>query len=118
MSLQVASKYGAKPTIVDGVRFPSKAEASRYQELVLLERTGQISDLRCQPCFIVQPAFTDNKGRRWASIKYTPDFAYIEQGNWRRVIEEVKGHATRDYLVRVRLFLFQHPEVDFRVIGA
>lgn len=118
MSLQLGSKYGAKPTVVDSIRFASKAEAERYQALRLLEAAGQIRALRLQPGFVLQAAFVDNKGRRWSAIRYTPDFAYREPGNPREVVEEVKGHATRDYLVRVRLFLYQHPEIDFRLIGA
>lgn len=110
-----ANKYGAEPTEVDGIRFASKAEARRYQELRILERAGQITDLRLQPRYELQPAFVDNKGMKRASIQYTADFAFREPGNPREVILEVKGALTRDYLVRARLFLYQHPELEFRV---
>ncbi len=43
------TKYRAQPTIVDGIRFHSKGEARRYQELRLLERAGEITNLELQP---------------------------------------------------------------------
>lgn len=40
------SKYGAVKTEVDGIKFDSKHEALRYQELRLLEQAGEITNLR------------------------------------------------------------------------
>ena len=40
---QKRHKYNARPTVVDGVRYQSTAEARRYGELKLLERAGKIS---------------------------------------------------------------------------
>ena len=42
------SKYGAIKTVLDGIKFDSKAEARRWAELRLLERAGQIHDLQRQ----------------------------------------------------------------------
>lgn len=36
------SKYGAQPTVVDGIRFDSKAEANYYQRLQLRKDAGQV----------------------------------------------------------------------------
>ena len=44
-------KYRAVPTVIDGIRFASKAEARRYGELRLLEQAGEIRDLVRQPRF-------------------------------------------------------------------
>mgnify|MGYP005816052747 CR=1 FL=1 len=41
-------KYHAQATEVDGIRFDSKAEASRYVELKLLVKAGEISGLQLQ----------------------------------------------------------------------
>lgn len=82
------SKYGAKPTIVDGVRFASKKEARRWCELKLLERAGKIEDLRRQMPY----EFTVNgvviERARW-------DFRYHEIGKG-IVVEDSKGFETRD----------------------
>ena len=42
------NKYGNKKTVVDGITFDSRKEAKRYQELKLLEKAGEIKDLRRQ----------------------------------------------------------------------
>lgn len=48
-------KYSAKSMEVDGHKFPSKREARRYQELVLLAKAGEIDDLELQPRFPYPP---------------------------------------------------------------
>lgn len=41
-------KYNARRTVVDGKHFPSQLEADVYCYLRLLEKTGAISNLKCQ----------------------------------------------------------------------
>ena len=36
------SKYHNKKVIIDGIKFDSKKEANRYQELKLMQRAGKI----------------------------------------------------------------------------
>jgi len=36
------NKYKAKPTFVDNIRFPSKLEARKYEQLKMLRESGQI----------------------------------------------------------------------------
>ena len=95
---KTTSKYGAKKTMVGDVQFASKKEAQRYMELQLLERAGEISNLRRQVKIDLigqhRPLYT-RTGRK---MRYTADFAYVEDGV--EVIEECKGHWTRDFEVR------------------
>lgn len=48
-------KYGNRKTVIDGIHFPSKLEAARYQQLKLLELAGQITGLELQPRFELIP---------------------------------------------------------------
>src|SRR5690349_10457622 len=41
-------KYNNQPVEIDGRRFDSSAEGTRYWELKRLEEAGEISDLECQ----------------------------------------------------------------------
>ena len=41
-------KYGAKRTVVDGIKFASRGEALRWMELKLLQRAGKIKGLTRQ----------------------------------------------------------------------
>lgn len=80
-------KYGAVPTVVDNIRFASKAEAKRYGELKLLERAGKISCLELQPKF---PLCVNGK----EIGVYIADFAYLDLEKAKDVTEDVKGIRT------------------------
>lgn len=82
------SKYRAVPTFVDGIRFASKKEAKRYQELKLLEKAGEISDLSLQHSFLLSVGDT-------IIGKYVADFVYKENG--KSIIEDTKGVRTPVY---------------------
>ncbi len=99
------NKFHAIRTEVNGKSFPSKLEGNRFAYLSALEKSGEIRHLRCQPRFILQPAFTDGQGRKHAQIVYTLDFEYWLNGN--RILEEVKGKKTVDFAIRWKWFLNQ-----------
>lgn len=93
------NKYGAKKTQVGEVKFDSKKEAMRWMELQLLERGGEISDLRRQVKVELIGQYRPLYTRTGRKMKLTFDFAYIEDGV--QVYEDAKGMPTRDYEVRV-----------------
>ena len=92
------NKYGAKKTQVGEVTFDSKKESQRYMELQLLERAGEISNLRRQVKIDLMGQHRPLYTRTGRKMKYTADFAYVENGV--EVIEESKGVWTRDFEVR------------------
>ena len=87
-------KYGAVRTTVDGIQFASKAEAKRYGELKLLEKAGEIHDLRLQPRFPLH-AITHSGSERVGD--YVADFRYREGPRGILRIEDVKGMKTALY---------------------
>jgi hypothetical protein len=112
-----ANKYHVAPVAartVDGIRFDSKAEMRRYQELLLLQRAGYIHHLELQPEFVLVEAFTTSAGVKFRGVKYRGDFRYDEGG--RDVVEDVKGNATEVYRIKRQLFALRFPDVDFREI--
>jgi len=92
------SKYGAKPTVVDGHRFGSLAEAKRAAVLKLRERAGEISGLEFHPVYEIVIDGRPVKMRNGHIARYTADSRYFEDGE--RIVEEVKGHIVRDYPLR------------------
>jgi hypothetical protein len=81
---------------VDGIKFASKKEASRYRQLVLLEKAKAIQDLK------LQVAFPLIRRSRWGrEIKYVADFTYYEDGVL--VVEDTKGFRTDVYKLKKRL---------------
>lgn len=114
------SKYKSKRTVVNGRVFDSRKEARRYQELLLLERAKQISNLRLQVPFELIPAqytlsdevYTKgvHKGERKRgaciekAVTYKADFVYTDIGG-NTVVEDVKGIKTKDYIIKRKLML-------------
>ena len=85
-------KYGAKPTTVDGIRFASKKESIRYQELKLLEKCKEITNLVLQPTYELEV-----NGK--LICKYRPDFQYLSKKG-ELITEDVKGFRTPEYKIK------------------
>lgn len=105
------AKYGNRKTIRNGITFDSQKEAGRYDELMLLLCAGEIKDLKLQPEFTLQEAFTTPLGERVRAVKYRADFSYsrrVKGGpdiRWERVVEDVKGFRTKEYEIKRKLML-------------
>jgi hypothetical protein len=99
--MRAPSKYGAVRTVVDGVSFASKKEARRYSELKLLQRAGEIAELRLQPRY---PLVVNGL----KVCTYVGDFAYHPtfQGATmaQEVVEDAKGFKTPEYKLKAKLF--------------
>ena len=84
-------KYGAKRTVVDGLKFDSKGEAFRWLTLKHQERAGLIEALTRQPKIALYVK-TQTVG------SYIGDFSYYVRGTptvgRHRVIEDWKGYDT------------------------
>lgn len=94
------SKYRNQKTTVNGIVFDSKKEAQRYEELLLMLKSGEISDLRLQVEFTLQEAYTTHTGQRVRAIRYKADFAYIK--NNERIVEDVKSKATKTQVYAIK----------------
>lgn len=89
------SKYRNIPTVVDGVRFDSKREARRYQELVLLGKGYKISRLERQVVYELAPSVTlAGEARKKAALRYVADFRYFDAEKGHFVVEDAKGRET------------------------
>ena len=106
-------KYGNRKTIVDGIKFDSKAEAERYKELRMMERAGNITDLKCQPKFQLIPTFVKD-GKTFRGITYIADFCYTQDG--RTVVEDVKGYKTEVYKLKRKLFEYYYSDLKLEEI--
>lgn len=95
------NKYRNIPTIIDGVKFASRKEARRYQELRLLERAGAISELELQPKYDL----TINGVKIG---RYIGDFKYREGVCGKYILEDVKGIRTPIYKMKAKLVKALH----------
>lgn len=110
------SKYNAKKTNVDGIKFDSIREADRYCELKLLEKAKEIRNLELQPRFLLQDKFKDKTGTTHRKIEYVADFMYIDKCG-KTIVEDVKGVLTDVYKIKKKMFLKKYDEqYEFREI--
>lgn len=95
-------KFNAVPTTVDGVRFDSKKEASRYAELKRMEKAGLISHLELQPKFRLMSGDKPVVYDSGQQAVYVADFAYFSPELNKRVIEDVKSKATKTPVYKLK----------------
>lgn len=96
-------KYQAEATEIDGIKFPSKKEATVYCKLKQWESFGQISELitnaekqgkdRVRYIFQLEPF------KSW----YEPDFQYFDEHTKQYVVADAKGVKTTEYKRKKRL---------------
>ena len=102
----------------DGIIHDSKREAIRWNELMSLERTGRIKDLKRQVKFVLIPAQRepDIIGKRGGvkqgklierECSYIADFVYTDHEG-KTVVEDTKGVKTKDYIIKRKLMLYMH----------
>lgn len=94
-------KYGNTPTVVDGIRFDSKREASRHSELKLMEKAGEISDLRRQIRYLLEV-------NGILICTFVADHVYRKRGETALTIEDSKGVRTRAFVIKSKLMLAVH----------
>lgn len=108
------SKYHNKKITVNGETFDSLKEYRRYCELCLLERAGEISELRRQVKYELiptqrEPDVVGVRGgvKRGKVIEkpcyYIADFVYMKNGF--EVVEDTKGVKTEGYKIKKKLML-------------
>lgn len=112
------SKYKARKTVVNGIRFDSCKEGQRYAELLLLEHRGEITALARQVPFELIPSQRepDTVGKRGGRkpgkciekpVVYYADFVYRDREG-ALVVEDTKGVRTADYVIKRKLMLYVH----------
>lgn len=117
----MASKYKNTITTIGNKVFDSKKESKRWQELCLLERAGQITDLQRQVKFVLIPTqyekfprYSDKTGKRLKDgirtleheLSYVADFVYMKDG--KQIVEDAKGFKTPEYRIKKKLLLWVH----------
>lgn len=101
-------------TMPDGTQmhFDSKREARRYMDLWLMQRAGEITNLRTQVKYPLLPKQVHPDGTQERAIDYVADFVYEEDGE--TVVEDSKGFrntasaAYRVFVMKRKMMLYFH----------
>jgi hypothetical protein len=97
------SKYGNKQTLSsDGLVFGSQLECRRYEELLILQRIGEVVELQRQVRWRLVPC---QVGER--AVEYVADFQYFDKSG-KLHVEDTKGFRTKDYIIKRKLMLWIH----------
>lgn len=102
------SKYGNKRT--QDKKYASGREAKRAFDLKLMEKMGEITDLKEQVRFELIPNQFDGltgKHLLERKIDYIADFVYRDRLDF-KVVEDTKGFRSKEYIIKRKLMLFCH----------
>lgn len=99
-------KYGNRKITRNGEIFDSIKEYRRFCELSLLERAGEITDLRRQVVYELLPSQRVGGKVIERPVKYRADFVYMENGL--EVVEDTKGFRTPEYKLKRKMMLYFH----------
>lgn len=113
--------YNVKTKTSDGLVFDSLKEARRWEELLILQKAGKISDLQRQVSFELLPNQYETferyskAGRRLADgqklierkVDYIADFVYLDE-NGKMIVEDTKGFKLPEYIIKRKLLYAVH----------
>ena len=101
-------KYRNQKVSLGDHTLDSKKEMNRFLELSLLQKAGEIEDLRCQVKYVLIPAQRDKQTNKLLEREcaYVADFTYLRSG--RLVVEDTKGFRTKEYIIKRKLMLYRY----------
>ena len=93
--------------MIDGIRFASQREGSRYRDLMLMQKAGAISGLELQPVFVLAPGvLVPGEKRKRPELRYFADFRYQDSAG-REIVEDCKGVETPVFRLKMHLLALQ-----------
>ena len=102
-------KYGNRKVQTEDGTFDSRKEFRRWCELKLLERSGEIYELKRQVAFVLIPTQRDESGKVVErDVRYIADFTYRNMSDHRLVVEDTKGMKTKEYVIKRKLMLYRN----------
>lgn len=100
------NKFRNRKVEIDDLKFDSKKEANRWNELLLLQKAGIIQNLERQVKFELIPKQPDER-----PCFYIADFVYEKENQ--KIVEDTKGFKTKEYIIKRKLLKWKHPNLKF-----
>lgn len=114
--------YNVKTKTSDGLVFDSYREAARWEQLILLQKAGNIIELKRQVKYELIPNQYETvekyskTGKRLKDVEklierkvdYIADFVYHDAKTGELIVEDTKGVRTKDYIIKRKLMLLIH----------
>lgn len=103
------SKYNAKKTVYDGIKFDSKVEMEYYIHLLNLKNKGIIDKIILQPRYELLEKFTKGT-RNYRKMEYVADFE-IHFSNGIVIVVDIKGLPTEVAKLKRKLFDYKYRNI-------
>lgn len=100
------NKYKNKKCEYKGIKFDSIKEMKYYTKLELLQRAGEITELKRQVEFVLLETFK-LEDKTYRKTKYIADFTYIDKEGKYHVVD-TKGIKTDVYLLKKKLMAWKY----------
>lgn len=101
------SKYGNRTNERDGEKYRSLRERHRHDELLRLQASGLIANLKREVRFVLAPTARID-GRMKPALRYFADFTYIDRPTGVPIVEDCKGVRTAVYRIKRHLMKTVH----------
>ena len=105
-----SNKYGAKPMVIDGIRFDSTIEAEYYVYLKALNKAGVIAKLELQvKCELLPAQKHPVTGKHIRAITYIADFRVTYPDGSVEYLD-TKGYEKPEFKLKAKLFIAKYKQ--------
>lgn len=105
-----SNKYGAKPMVIDGIRFDSTLEAEYYVYLKALNKAGVIAKLELQvKCELLPAQKHPVTGKHIRAITYIADFRVTYPDGSVEYLD-TKGYEKPEFKLKAKLFIAKYKQ--------
>ena len=101
------NKYKNQKIEYDGMLFDSKKEYSFYIKFKLMEKSGEIQNLRRQVEYILMDNFVLN-GKKYRKTSYIADFVYEQDGETHVIDVKSKVTKTEVYKLKKKIMEYKY----------
>jgi hypothetical protein len=127
-------KFGAKKTLLDGIKFDSIMESEYYTYLKEEKKAGRVKDFELQPVYVLQEAFIkvgdkvyvkshsdyeklkkQHKAKVTLGIKYISDY-FVTYADGSQLVIDVKGQETADFKIKRKMFDLLYPHLTLKLV--
>ena len=110
------TKYWAKKVTIGWITFDSKIEARYYSHLLDQKSAWDITNIKLQPTYELQPKYRTKDWILIRAIKYVADFE-IQYSSWMSLVVDIKWMATEWALIKRKMFLYKYPQLNLERIS-
>ena len=121
-------------TTIDNIKFDSEMESKYYLYIKMLKEKGIVKEFILQPKFLLKEKFIIIDGERIngsdkdfnrlkrkykaktiEAIIYKSDFDILYADGHREIVD-VKGLATADFKIKMKMFTYKYPDLHLRLL--